>query len=266
MNLSVVVRCGDDKRVLDCVSSIDENVDVVVALSSNEVLQAELEDAGFRYCLTPRGNLSMTSNIGLEHARYDRAIITDSDTWFEPGCISSICEGLKDHPVVRAPIRFQHGDSLPSQMVAQARDFVNTLPLSFTPGLGIDKGIRERIGGFIFNDAVPFAVDADLDFRLRRAGIRPRFVDRCIYHSRESLSHDLRAAYRIGSGCCTSYLYHRCDSGNGIKCRSLKAVPLSRLPDVVRRKGLAVATYQLVWDTVYWTGFIRRYARGRTAV
>jgi GT2 family glycosyltransferase len=266
MDLSIVIRCGDDERVFDCIRSIDEDVEIMVSTSENPEFQSKLEARGIHYCLSPRGNLSKVSNIGFNHVKHERVIITDSDTIFEKGAIKEMYLALDEYDVVRAKLRFLADEKKHfSKIVAEARDYVNSLPLVFTPGIGIKKGIIKRIGGFLFNDPVPFAVDADLDYRIKQAKIPVKYLSNAVvYHDAESIRHDMKAAYRIGVGCMTSAIYLSRQIHNNQKhprkiVSELKGVKTRHLRDVIRKKGAGVFAYQIFWDFLFHFGKNRRW-------
>lgn len=255
-----MIRCGDDDRVFRCIDSIDEEVDVVVSISENRSLQRRLEDRGVRFCLSPRRNLSKTSNMGFEEAKHDKVFITDSDTILERGCLARVYKALDKAPVVRAKLKFRHNsDVFLSRIVAEARDYVNSMPLAFTPGLGVQRELLPRIGRFLFNDQVPYAVDADLDYRIKNSNVPVVFLeDAILYHDVESVKHDLKAAYRIGKGCIISASWLS-STGRfyGSKyqiVKQLKAVKMKHWRDIVVRKGLFVLLYQFLWDMSFFTG------------
>ncbi len=261
MEVSVVIRCSDDPRVFDCIDSIDEDVDIVVALSSGDALKTKLDEKGIRYCVTPKGNLSLVSNMGIDSAKFGKVILTDSDTTFEPGCISEIDRTLDQVPIAKVKINFQYDSkNYTSKIVAAARDYVNSLPLVYTPGIGFKKNIVNNIGGFLFNWPVQFAVDADLDYRLKEVKIPIKFIKHVgIFHLPETLTHDLNAAYRIGKGCATSYMSLKSYAQfANIKWNALKGVKLKNLPHIAVDKGIVVAFYQVIWDLLYWMGYINK--------
>jgi glycosyltransferase involved in cell wall biosynthesis len=259
MDMSVVIRCRDDERVFECIGSIDEDVEVLASMTLNEDLQNRLERIGVICCITPKGNLSKTSNIGFEHSSNNKVIITDSDTTFESGCIEKLDQTLDTHKVACAGIRFLVDSRFAfCRLVAEARDYVNSLPLVFTPGIAVRKDLLPEIGGYPFNDPVPWAVDADLNYRIRAAKVPVAFPkDAYIRHVPVRVKHDLRAAYRIGIGCRVSAEHL---SSNDKKLllllkKELKGVKQEDLLDVLRKKGPSVALYQILWDTFYYAGY-----------
>jgi GT2 family glycosyltransferase len=147
-----------------------------------------------------------------------------------------------------------------SGIVSNARDYVNSLPLVYTPGIALRKNILSRIGGFMFNNVVPYAVDADLNYRVWSSKTPVIFSGKSIInHSAESLNRDLKAAYRIGGGCAASYKsLKKMPQFSSIRWNDLKGVPMNRLPDLLTQKGFLVFVYQIIWDTAFWYGYIRR--------
>ena len=269
MDLSVVIRCADDPRVFECINSIDEDVDIIVSTSSNDEFEAHLREKGIRYCLSPRGNLSLTSNIGFDNAKYNKVIITDSDTLFEKQCIKHIFDELDNYKVVRAKLKFQTDKNIiSSKVVSNGRDFVNSKELAFTPGLGIRKDLLNDIGNFLFNDVVPFAVDADLNNRIKNNNVPVRYLHHsAIIHGPESFRHDLKAAYRIGKGVVISsdslfMFYHENYSKKNLR-RSLKAVHSDDYFELLKQKGLSTFLYQLLWDLCFYIGSISERIVGR---
>ena len=260
MDISVVIRCGDDNRVFKCIDSIDEDVEVIVSLSENPKLEKKLEIKGIKYVLSPWKNLSKTSNIGFESASYEKVIITDSDTVFENGCIKKLYEALDNYKVACAGIKFLSDPSIPfSNTVAESRDYVNSLPLFFTPGIALKKDVLSEIGGFLFDDYVPYAVDANLDYRVKKAGLPVAWLNNEAYicHAPETIKHDLKAAFRIGMGCRVGVERLRSfDQYSDIKWNALKGVKLNSIIDIFQKKGAFVGFYQLLWDIFHIAGYI----------
>ena len=256
---SVVIRCNSDERVFHCISSIDADVEIIVVLNENLELQQRLEKMGIICCASPPGNLSVVSNIGFDAATTDKVIITDSDTVFSKKCVREMMRGLDTFDVVRTPLRFQKSTEFLSREIAEARDYVNSLPVVYTPGIGVSKHLPDLIKGFLFDDDVPFAVDANLSFRIRKEGIPVLFLrDVWIDHASENLYHDLQAARRIGSGCQKSTEHLQVLYPHETKWhigKSLKGVKIEQYPSLIRQKGIRVFLYQILWDLNFYSGF-----------
>ncbi len=260
MKLSVIIRCKEDKRVFDCIESIDQDVAIIVVLGENDSLKNQLEQMNISCYVSPPGNLSLVSNIGFLAAKTEKVIITDSDTVFYPGCIRKINEALDKYKVARAKLIFKSCKKvILSKQVSEARNFVNSLPVVYTPGVGLRKDILPDVGGFLFNENVPFAVDADLDYRIKMACLDIAFLnDALVQHDCEKLKHDLKAARRIGRGCRKSaetlgHIYVNTNV-NSIG-KYMKGVKTRHYPSIIKDKGISVFLYQLIWDCNFYFGY-----------
>ena len=260
MDLSVIIRCCDDTRIFRCIDSIHDDVEIIVSTTANGDIQSRLEGQGVSYCIVPKGNLSLTSNAGFDAATHEKVFFTDSDTYFDRSCLKHVDSALDQVKVVSAKIIFEkHPRSPFSRLVAEAREYVNSLPVVYTPGIGVRKSLKEDIGGFLFNDAVPFAVDADLTYRIHRANIPVRHLySALLYHDAETVYHDLNSAFRIGAGCMESAFdlvrrHEFPDSPHSI-VQELKGVKREYWYRMIRTKGFLVFLYQLLWDISFYTG------------
>ena len=259
---SVVIRCNNDERVFQCISSIDEDVEIIVVLNEKQELKQRLEKQGVTCCISPPGNLSIVSNIGFDAATSDKVIITDSDTTFSKNCIRKMIDGLDTYHIVRSPLHFQKNQVFLSREIAEAREYVNALPVVYTPGIGVTKHLPNLIRGFLFDNAIPFAVDANLTFRIQMEALPVLYLqDVWIDHAAEDMYHDLHAARRIGAGNkLSTESLHKHYSGETKRSirKSLKGVKIGHYPDLLRKKGMRVLLYQMIWDLNYYAGYYAR--------
>lgn len=259
---TVVIRCKNDEDVFNCLSSIDEDVEIIVVLNDNPDLKKRLESQGVICLISPPGNLSIVSNIGFDASKTDKVIITDSDTVFGKNCIRHMIIGLETHDVVRSLLRFKISQNVLSREISEARDYVNALPVVYTPGIGVTKRLPSMVKGFLFDNDIPFAVDANLNFRIQKESLAVLYLqDVWIEHRAEDVHHDLHAARRIGRGCRESKenlhkLYPRMTKRKIGK--SLKGVKFSHYPDILKKKGVRVLMYQFLWDLCYYVGYYLR--------
>jgi glycosyltransferase involved in cell wall biosynthesis len=264
MDLSVIIRCKNDERIFSCLNSIDEETERVVVLNSQSDLESRIVSTGARCVQVPERNLSVVSNAGIEASRFEKMIIVDSDTKFESGCLRMVNEALIEGRVARATVHFaENQNKVGSHQVSRAREFTYRLPLAFTPGLAFRKDILHDVGGFFFNPMVPFAVDADLDFRIKRAGIDVKYLESAtIVHDVETLRHDLRAAYRIGKGCNDSARTLSGQEWIGLSehqiGKQLKAVKPENWGQMMKSEGVTTLAYQMLWDFRFWCGYMMR--------
>ena len=261
MDLSLVIRSGRDEKVLDCIGSVDEDVDIVVSTVPDPDFCDLVESTGARTVTSTPGNLSVVSNIGIDAARYDMVFLTDSDTLLCSGCLEAVRGGLERAPFVNARIEFAHDGTRTSRLVSEARDFVNSKDLAFTPGLGLDRRAGGLVGGYFFDEEVPFAVDANLDYRIRRNGVPVVYDSGArIVHGTETVEHDMVAARRIGAGVragAGSLARMYPDTPESRIGHDLKAVHMGDYPRILREKGMGVLLYQMRWDLNFYLGRFR---------
>ena len=198
-------------------------------------------------------------NVGFKATSSNKVIITDSDTLFGKGCVEKLYKALNNYKCVRVNLKPLYSPNLIfSDLVAEGIAYVFSLPLAFTPGIAVRKDILPEIGGFLFNDPVPFAVDADLNYRIRKAKIPVKFLnDAYLYHLPTSIKHGLKAAFRIGMGVKVSveYLGLLLNESQSHLRKALKAVKTSAIFDILFRKGVKLFFYQLIWDFFYYIGY-----------
>lgn len=261
MDLSLVIRSGLDPKVLDCISSVDEDVDIVVTTVPDHDFCDLVRTTGARVVTSPPGNLSVASNVGIKSAKNDKIFMTDSDTILCRGCLEAVHHGLQSAPFVKARIEFVQNGTRASRLVAESRDYVNSKNLAFTPGLGLDRSCSELVGGYFFDEAAPFAVDANLDYRIRHNGIHVIYdSDARIMHGAETVEHDMVAAKRIGAGVrrgakTLGKLYPETSESRIL--HDLKAVHLTDYPEILRKKGFDVLFYQFRWDINFYKGRLK---------
>ena len=88
MELSIVIPVKDDIKITECINSIDEDVEIVVAMNdpSDEIIDI-VKKLGVKSVHLPEANLSKAYNAGIEAATYDKVLLMDSDCIFEKGTL-----------------------------------------------------------------------------------------------------------------------------------------------------------------------------------
>lgn len=263
LNISVVIKCKDDYRVFDCIKSIDEDVEVIVSLTPNKQLETDLFKLGVKYVISPVGNLSVTANNGIKETTNNKVIIMDSDTTFAPGCIYDLYTALDLYQVARPKIVYLEDKNKPiTGIIGKARAYVNEYPLTYAPGLAFKKTIRDKIGGYLFDNDIPWAEDDDLSQRIFNAGLRVVFLDSsAVFHSPISLKHDLQTAYRIGTGVkIATKKNNRNVPENPINWfwRLITGKQIKELIDISKTKGFSVVIYSIIWSLFYYFGFYKK--------
>jgi len=210
VKLSIVIPCRDDAQVVACARSIDAPAEIVIALNGStptfvDALRRTLGDR-VRLELLPRPNRSLAAERGIATASHDSVLLMDSDCVFTPGSIAAIDSALAagdgDAEVFKGDIAFDCGATRLSALVARSRQRRMAGRLNaYKPPLAFSRRLRARLGGHFFDARLPWKEDADLDYRVRRAGIRIVPVPEClIRHAALSPLADLRSSFLYGVG------------------------------------------------------------------
>ncbi len=180
----------------------------------------------------------------------------DSDCLFENGAIAnfyqSMIKGSPEKEVFKGKVIFDDSGNLISKIIAKSRQH-NTAEMltAYKPPLALSKKIVDKTGGYFFNKKLIWREDADLDNRLRIAGIKIRPVPGgVIHHGALDLKTDLRSTFRYGIG--------------GAIAKSLNI----RLTDVPRSfwstfksQGYLPALYMLFINRFYTAGYYYQMAK-----
>jgi glycosyltransferase involved in cell wall biosynthesis len=204
MNLSILVRCSDDIRLIRCLDSIDVPCQVVVAITPNPELQKELEMRGITYALSPKGNPAATTLAGLKYCHSSNVLLIDCDCVFLPGAIKRMYALAQSADIVRPSIEFEATD-LSSYATRLARDFQYTyFGFIYEPGLLLKLNhVLPLIGGYLFTPFAPFTPDGELDYRLRQVKISKELkiatdCERTLIHAALSFTKHLLSYWRYG--------------------------------------------------------------------
>jgi glycosyltransferase involved in cell wall biosynthesis len=255
-DLSIVIPCRDDVRIKDCLASIDEEVEIVISLngSTPQVERIILEQASKRRLDIVRlqtPNLAAALQAGSLAASSEAILYMDSDCQFLPGTIRRFRESLRRYEVVKGSIIFQSNSWL-TAIIARSREHHTAERLTaYKPPLAVRCSIRERIGGYYFDERLHWREDSDLDCRIRQAGI-PLYWDQdaTISHPPLNIWQDLRSAHRYGVGLARARWYNI----------ALTEVPRSVL-STYRSKGTLPALYMCLRNLVYTGGTLTEHAK-----
>jgi hypothetical protein len=213
MKLSILIRCSDDWRVIKCIDSIDISCQIVVAMTPNSEIQAELEERKIPYALSLKGNPSMTTLTGLELCQYHNLLLIDCDCVFLPGAIQRIYNLAESADIVRPNIEFEAAN-FSSYLTRLARNFQYTyFDFIYEPGLFLKLNrVLPLVGGYLFTPFAPFTPDGELDFRLRQPGTRDELKivtdsEPTIIHAALPFSKHLYAYWRYGQSEASRMFY-----------------------------------------------------------
>lgn len=259
-DITVVIANSENESVFNSINAIKGEASVVVSLTPCKSIETELSKMDIPFTKVPRGNLGLTYNAGIELAATNKVIIMDDHSVFEQGAIGKLAEGLEQYDVCKARLSFGHDGTLFNREIADARDFINSMPqLAYTPGLALRKDIREQIGGHFFDEQVKWAEDAEFSYRLHKNGLKFGYIkDAVVTHPAVSLKHDLKGAFLIGLSKRRSVdLGLREGDENLIPTlkRILSGETFSARHRVLKEKGARTVLYMVVWDLFYNLGY-----------
>ena len=255
IDLSIVIPCKDDPRVLDCIASIDRPCEVVVVINGSsdaffDDIEPRLTARGARVERLMPANLSAALQHGVVTAAHDGILFMDADCLFLPAAITRLVNAMTAgdaaHQVFKGRVDFAPGSGWLSSLIARSRyRHTSAPPTAFKPPLLVDRRIAPRIGGYFFDPRLRWKEDADLDWRIRQAGISVVAVaDAGIQHAALTPREDLRSNFRYGVGAALGEMLD---------------IPLTRPERSVAhtrsQDGVAVATYMAVANLARAVGY-----------
>ena len=253
--LTIVIPCKDDRRVLECIASVDVDCEILVVVNgSSNAFVAEIGPAlstcgAIMECLQ-QANLSAALEHGVHAAGNDAILFMDADCLFEAGTImqlyTALASGRVDNAVFKGTVCFDAGRGRLSKLIARSRHIHTTAPpTAFKPPLLVHRCLAQKIGGYFFDARLLWKEDADLDWRLRQAGITVTPIpDARIQHAALDIRADLRSNYRYGVGAALG---------------ELLSIPLTSpnrsLRLTFQHDGLAVASYMAIANLARAVGY-----------
>lgn len=209
--ISVVIPCKDDRRIRDCVAAFDPDVPLVISFNGAPADYRRwvvdlVADRPVEFSELTEANLSKALEVGISAARTPWVLLMDSDCIMRPGGLDAVVRAMEvgrpDTEVYKGQVVFAEQGGPFAGMIARTRhDYTARVLTAYKPPLAFYTVLRERVGGYFFDERLPWKEDADLDCRIRSAGIGIVAVDECVIdHAALSLREDLRSNYRYGVG------------------------------------------------------------------
>jgi GT2 family glycosyltransferase len=259
VDLSIVITCRDDRRVADAVRSVDDAAEILIVLNGTPAdFEAELRrglGGRVRFESLPRPNRARSVERGIAAASRDWILLMDADCTFAPGSVAAMrrafAGGSPAGEVYKGRLVYQHGGTRASAVVARSRTQRNQRLSAYKPALAFSRELSRRLGGYFFDPRLVWKSDAELDHRIRRAGLRIVAVDDCVVrHAALTLRSDLYSSFHYGVG-------------SAIARHLQLAVPEAERSalDAWTRDGAEAALYMLVSNGVRSAG--HAYARAR---
>lgn len=205
IQLSIIVRCSGDPRVIACLDSIDSDCEIVGALTPDRGIERTFKKRRIPFAVTRRGNPAATTNAALSLISTRNVLLVDSDCRFLPGAIDRMRTLAESAEIVRASIDFG-ADGVSSRSTAICRHFQYTYrSYVYEPGLllRLDR-VLPMVGGYLFDAHAPFTPDGELDYRLRTSGALSRLrvvtdPHTTLQHAPLSFARHLRSYWRYGA-------------------------------------------------------------------
>ncbi|AFI27221.1 MULTISPECIES: glycosyltransferase family 2 protein [unclassified Bacillus (in: firmicutes)] len=256
MDLTVLIAVATDVRIKQCILSIDEDCEILVVANgpSLEIIQLlqGMKDINSKIKIITinERNLSKARDIGMHAATYSKVILMDSDCVFARGSIRQFYNKMEKEQIVNGKINFI-SNNWQSSIVKQVREYLNdpaNTGFAFAPGLGLRKEVIHLINGYYFDHQIKWVEDAELNIRIRNAGIKVCPLPSAeINHVPLKILQDLRAAFNYGTG-----------KRIGVKKGIMQGIGAfwGEIPDIIRKKGIQPALFMIVWNLFYISGYI----------
>jgi glycosyltransferase involved in cell wall biosynthesis len=254
MSLSIIIPVCSDRRVFDCIRSIDVDAEVIVVLNGNydPFIEKNLKKYNVKV-LKMDGNFSFSKfyNFGIKNSNGSRIFFLDSDSEIAKGSLKQLYEKTKEYPIVKGDVRFTY-NSFWSKIIAKAREFTTRdVPDFYIPGPMFTRKVFDKAG--YFNEYISWTSPTELFIRIEEAKIKKcRVPIDVIIHPPLNFKEDLESGFGYGLGRGERYVSSK-----------IKNLPPFfkeckwHLIDGSRKKGFLVGTYLLFWYFIFTLGFIK---------
>lgn len=252
-DINVVIPVRDDVRIERCLRSFDDSRarPVVVLNDATSAVKRIVAESGARFLNLSAPGAPAACERGIDEAETDHVLMMDSDCVFLPGTLTRFVENAGSADFVRGVTIFRH-HSRNERIVAKVRArHTNSPHMVFKVPLLIDRRVRDRLGGYVFDRRLEWTEDFDLTQRIRSAGASVRMIrEAVVVHDALSMKRDLISAYRYGQG-------HRAGVELGISGYtpiSTNAL-LRGVGQTLRRYGITETAYGLLTNSALAAGY-----------
>ncbi len=265
MKVSVLIPVSDDLRILDCINSIDEKVEVVISLNKpskelRKLIDSMLSDKNegtlykdimFKVCEINYVSIAGAYNNGIKHSKYNNVLLMDSDCVFKKGCIKKLHKNIKGELLSKGRLLFGT-KSFSTRIVARAREFHSTDVVSaYSPPLLFKKSIVKHIGGFYFHPSLCWLEDSEFDNRVNIAKLNIAYDESAnVVHAPLTIVRDLRSAFWYGVGKRIGVELGIHDKPTGLMGSMKKYLIVAS-----KRKGYLSGCYLFAWKMTLLMGY-----------
>ena len=265
--VSIVIICYKDPKIVNCIKSLRKGnnseieKEIIVVLVDNPKLERKIRKLGkIKIFFAPKGNLSISRNIGIKKATNENIILLDSDVVVNKDFLPEMLASADNFDIVKSQIVFKYNSFL-TKIISKSR-LMGHINNAYVPGLLVKNKVFKKIG--LFNENICFSEDGEFNFRVKKNKIAFVQINKAtIYHPPISIDKDLKMAYKIGRGKRLGYEFGEVpnneDLTNVIK-RFLKGTQIKYFLDEAREWGVLVATYDIFWFFFYYLGYyVQKY-------
>ncbi len=253
MDISVIIPVADDLRIKECIESIDEDVEVVIALNgATDAVRNIANNMGVKTCELAERNLGAALDEGIITSTKDNVLITDSDCTFGRNCIKLLYDGLDGFYLSKGRIIHEKPNRI-AACIADLREFKTEGPNAFKPPLAMKKSIINHIGYYYDRD-IHWVEDAEFYKRVKKHRLTVNYVpDAMVYHPSLTPYVDLQSAFRYGTG-----------KRIGVEKNVMKGVGthFTQAFAIMREKDALTSSYSVLWNLFYSAGFFAQAVFG----
>lgn len=206
--IAVIIPVLDDRRVFDCVDTIqDHEVEVVlISNGSTDVFNRELLDRlrhRAQIVITPEAGIGPAYNLGIAKTIRPWILLMDADCIFEATTVCQLAAGMGEADFIRGRVHFNWMSST-TRLAARARQFTedgfySRKITAYSPPLLYRKAAVEAMGGYHFDDRLAWREDREFELRRRAAGLPIAFAPKAvIHHAALTVRADLRSMRSYG--------------------------------------------------------------------
>ena len=256
MDLSVVVCSKDDKRIENLIKSVNEDCEIVVVCNGSDedyinFVKSLLKEKD-KLVVIPQPSLSKARNVGTENATHDKVVHIDSDCVFYEDALKNYYKALDENLVVDGKVDYLYNDKQ-SKVVSIMRSL--GIPGSaLCPSIGINKKIKDKIGGYFFDERLTWVEDAELNYRMKQHGISFGVIEKpTCAHVPLSYKQDLASARNYGIGAKIRVFYKLRKKGVNFN---------SAVTKQMKKFGFRCWLYALRWNISYAKGYYFHKVKG----
>lgn len=263
MKISVLIPVSTDIRILECLKSIDEKVEVVISLNKpnkkiRELVKkikqnkfSELKDLEIHTCQINYQSIAGAYNNGIKKAKYDHILLMDSDCTFQKDTIKKLYNNYQGNLLSKGKVYFKRSSFI-GDIIARAREFHTSDQITaYSPPLLFNKKIINKIGGYYFHPSLCWLEDSEFDRRVKKANLNISYDPTAIvYHPELNIKTDLRSGFWYGVGKSVGVNVGVHDKPAGF-LKSFKKYVI----DASKTKGVGPGIYLFIWKNSLLLGY-----------